>query len=267
MPLAGKVVAIAEARQQDELQRLLEREGATVRTCPMFGIYDQPDEATVNLWLDRLIAGQFDWLIFLTGEGLRRLLGFAERGGRRQELIDAVARSNTLTRGPKPATALKEIGLKPTRSATIPTTEGVIQTLAELIQPGQTIGVQLYSASNPTLVDFITTNGAKADTIQPYVYAPKSDATHVVELLHDMDAGKVDVIVFTSAPQVDRLLEVASEHNLTELFRTALGKVFVASVGPVVSQKLESLHLKVDLQPAQGFQMKNLVIQLGRSFS
>ena len=52
-----------------------------------------------------------DDLVFLTGEGLRRLLATAERIGLRAEVIAALGRARKMTRGPKPARALNEVGL------------------------------------------------------------------------------------------------------------------------------------------------------------
>src|SRR6516162_1282539 len=109
LPLQGRTVALAEGRQLEELADMLEKEGATVLRCPMVSILDAPDPAPVIAWLEQLISGQFDYVILMTGEGLRRLLGFAERAGRRQTVIDALARGKTVTRGPKPVRALKEV--------------------------------------------------------------------------------------------------------------------------------------------------------------
>ena len=107
-----------------------------------------------------MIAGQFDYVVLLTGEGLRRLMGFAERAGIRDGVIAAFAKVPTITRGPKPGQALKEIGLKSTIVAVAPTTDGVIATLKTVNLSGKTVGVQLYSESNPPLTDFLVSAGA-----------------------------------------------------------------------------------------------------------
>src|SRR2546430_751104 len=98
----------------------------------MVKILDAPDDAPLLAWLDKLEAGTFAWLVLLTGEGLRRLLRCAERHGRRDAVIAALTKTRTLTRGPKPARALKEIGLNPTMTAQAPTTDGVIASLRTL---------------------------------------------------------------------------------------------------------------------------------------
>src|SRR6266480_4786847 len=102
MSLANRTIALAEGRQLEELAQMLEKEGATVLRCPMVSIIDAPDEGPVIDWLKKLSAGQLDYVVLMTGEGLRRLLGFAERAGIRESVVTALSRTRTVTRGPKP---------------------------------------------------------------------------------------------------------------------------------------------------------------------
>src|SRR5262249_36515997 len=120
LPLEGRTIALAEGRQLEDLARLLEKEGAATLLCPMVGILDAPDPVPVVAWLRALIADQYSHVVLLTGEGLRRLLGFAVRAGIRPEAIEAFGRVRTVTRGPKPGQALKEVGLAPSRVAVQP---------------------------------------------------------------------------------------------------------------------------------------------------
>src|SRR5262249_17848590 len=138
--LKGKTVALAEGRQLEELAQMLEKEGAVTLRYPMINILDAPDAAPVIAWLHDLIADKFHYVILMTGEALRRLLGFAEREGIRQEVIAALNQTSTITRGPKPVRALKEIGLNPTKVAESPTTEGVMATLRNETLQGYNVG-------------------------------------------------------------------------------------------------------------------------------
>ena len=104
--LDGVRVALAEGRQLEELAQMLEKEGATAIRCPMVGIIDAPDAAPVIDWLRELVADNFAYVILMTGEGLRRLLGFADREGLREAVVVALDSTRTLTRGPKPVRAL-----------------------------------------------------------------------------------------------------------------------------------------------------------------
>jgi uroporphyrinogen-III synthase len=264
LPLHGLTVALAEGRQLEELAQLLEKEGATPLRCPLLTILDAPDPAPVNAWLEELIAGRFGYVVLLTGEGLRRLTGFAERSGSKDEFLAALGRTRTVTRGPKPVRALKEVGLSPSLVASTPTTEGVIATLRREPLRGQAVGVQLYSEDNPPLLEFLASAGATARAVQPYVYAAAADGDRVADLIGQLAAGTVQIIVFTSSPQVDRLYEVAAEHRLTETLQKGLERTCVAAVGPVVADDLRRRGAPVHICPEQGFVMKNLVQQIVR---
>jgi uroporphyrinogen-III synthase len=266
-PLEGRTIALAEGRQLEELAQMLEKEGATPLRCPMVSILDAPDAGPVVAWLRELVADRFAYVILLTGEGLRRLLGFAERDGLRDAVVAALGRTRTVTRGPKPVRALREVGLAPTKVAETPTTEGVIAALKTEALRGQTVGVQLYAESNPPLTEFLESAGATARPVLPYVYAPAADAERVIELIDRMARGGVDCLVFTSSPQVDRLYEVATERGLTAELRQGLEGTRVAAVGPVVAENLRQRGARVDICPEQGFVMRNLVQQIKREFS
>jgi uroporphyrinogen-III synthase len=265
--LHGRIVALAEGRQLEELARLLESEGATTLRCPMLSIIDAPDPAPIVAWLRELRADHFSHVILLTGEGLRRLLGLALREGLRDAVIAALQRARIVTRGPKPVQALREVGLTPTLVASVPTTSGVIATLQSEPLSGRTVGVQLYSESNAPLIQFLEEAGATVRTVLPYVYAPSADADRVADLMDRMAEGQVDVIVFTSAPQVDRLYQIAEERGLTARLTQGLERTRVAAVGPVVADKVRSRGARVDILPAQGFVMKNLVQHIKRHFA
>jgi uroporphyrinogen-III synthase len=266
-PLEGRTVALAEGRQLEDLAALLAAEGAAPLRCPMVSILDAPDPAPVVAWLGELVADGFDYVVLLTGEGLRRLLGFAERAGLRAAVIAAIARSITVTRGPKPVRALKEVGLSPSKVAEAPTTEGVIATLRPEPLRGKTVGVQLYAETNPPLTEFLAQAGAVARPVLPYVYAPAADAERVADLIARTARGELDVIVFTSSPQVDRLYEVAAERGLETELRQGLGRTRVAAVGPVVADNLRRRGARVDICPEQGFVMKNLVQHIRRALA
>jgi|SRR6516225_4859240 uroporphyrinogen-III synthase len=265
--LSGRTVALAEGRQLEELAQLLEKEGAVTIRCPMVTILDAPDPAPVVCWLKELIAGQLQLIILMTGEALRRLLGFAERAGLREAFIAALNRTRCITRGPKPVKALQEIGIAPTKIALAPTTEGVIATLREETLQGKTVGLTLFGEPNPPLVQFLEAAGARVRTVMPYVYAPASDTERVADLIQQMAEGKVSIIIFTSSPQVERLFEVAKEGGLEQVLTRGLELTQIAAVGPIVADNLRRKGARVDICPEQGFVMKNLVQQIKRQMT
>lgn len=265
MPLRGKTIALAEGRQLEELVGLLQDEGAAVLRCPMLSILDAPDSAAVGAWLDELIGGKFGLVILMTGEAVRRLAGFAEATGRHADYVAALDRTPLLTRGPKPVKALRDLGVTATpRTASAPTTDGVIATLRHEPLSGTTVGLTLFGQSNPVLEGFLREKWAVVRPVLSYVFAPAADDDRVADLVKQMADGAVDAIVFTSSPQVDRLWEVAAKRGLDAALETALERTQVAAIGPIVAENLRKRGARVDVCPEQGWVMKNLVRRLTR---
>jgi Uroporphyrinogen-III synthase HemD len=109
--LSGRRIVVPETRELGQLVRMLEGRGADTVPCPMIAIRDAPDPEPVEAWLRRFAKGACDDLVLMTGEGLRRLLGFARRIDLESAFIVALRLARKITRGPKPVRALREIGL------------------------------------------------------------------------------------------------------------------------------------------------------------
>jgi uroporphyrinogen-III synthase len=260
-PLAGRAIAVPESREIEVFAALLERRGARVIRCPLVAIRDAPDPAPVLEWSRRLAAGALDDLILLTGEGLRRILSCIEQHepGLRARFVAALDRMRKITRGPKPAKVLRELGMKPQIAAERPTTDGVIASLSVLDLRHRRVGVQLYGTEpNRPLVEFLEGAGAAVWTVAPYVYANAAEEQAVRSLVEQLRAGRVDAIAFTSSAQVERLIAVASEEGT----RSALANTVVAAVGPVVAEALRRHGIDARLMPEESFFLKPLTSAL-----
>lgn len=260
-PLAGRTVAVPETRELEVFAALLERRGAAVLRCPLVAIRDAPDPQPVLAFARALACGAFDDLILTTGEGLRRILGCLERHepALRAGFLASLAAVRKITRGPKPARALRELGLQSDLAAGVPTTAGIIDTLKREALGGRRVAVQLYGTEpNRALIDFLKSAGAAVSTVAPYVYADAADDTAVRALLERLRAGGVDAIAFTSTPQVERLFAVAPAAEVA----AALSHTLVAAVGPVVAQTLKKYGIGARLMPTEAFFLKPLTSAL-----
>src|SRR5256714_3415563 len=197
-PLSGRRIALPETRELDRLARMFEEQGAETVRCPLVAIRDAPDPAPVREWLMRF---PFDDLVLFTGEGLRRLHGFAQRANLDPVFLDGLRAARKITRGPKPERALRELGLKSDLRAAEPTTDGLIATLSSVDLRGRRVGVQLYPGNpNTRFTDFLRPPGAEPDPLPPYVYADAAHAQKDADLIDRMADGAVDAIAFTSSP-------------------------------------------------------------------
>lgn len=261
--LRGQVVAVPETRQLDILVELLVNRGATVRRVPLVSILDAPDQRPLEAWLSDFIAAPPDYFIILTGEGLRRLLGVAQRGDREAAFIDALRQVCKICRGPKPGRALKEIDLKPELLGKAPTTSGIIEALQDLDLEGKRVAVQLYGEEpNRLLMDYLQGRGANSMAVAPYIYAPRADEDKVLELIEALATGEITMMTFTSQPQYTRLRDVAKRHAKEARLREGLARVSVAAIGPIVGEQLREAGVKVAVMPESLFFMKPMVTEL-----
>ena len=262
LPLAGKCIAVPESRELDVFAALLERRGARVLRCPLVDIRDASDPAPVLAWLRGFNTGSCDDLLLYTGEGFRRLLDVLDRHApaERAGFMVRLTQVRIVARGPKPAWALRELGLRPERIAEPATTPGMIACLREFDLRGRRVGVQLYGGEpNAPLMTFLAEAGALALPVAPYRYADAVDDASALALIGRMRQGDVDAIAFTSLQQVDRLFRLAERHEQGRALHEALCRTVVAAVGPVVAGALSQHGVAVKVVPTDRYHLKPLV--------
>jgi uroporphyrinogen-III synthase len=259
--LQGKIIAVPEMRELEVFSALLERRGAKVLRCPLVTIYDSPHSAQVLAFAVKLAEGGFDDFVLITGEGLTRILSCLDKyePALRPRFVEGLGKLRTVTRGPKPARALRVLGLKPGIEAAEPTTDGVIRSLSTHELEGRRIAVQLYGNDpNLTLMRFLRDKKAQITTVAPYVYGNAADDATVHALLEKMSAGEVDAIAFTSKLQIERLV---TQHP-APLVRRALTRTKIAAVGPIVAEAIRAAGFEVASSPEHSWFMKPLVVAL-----
>jgi uroporphyrinogen-III synthase len=257
--LDGLTILVPESRELALFARLLEAEGAVALHCPLVQILELENTTEAEAWIERLIAGAFQDVIWLTGEGLRRLLPIAERNGRRAEFVEALGHARMITRGPKPARALRELGLQPGLAAVTPTSQGVLDALAGEDIGSRSIGVQLYPGEGGSLAKALQDRGAVVSSVIPYRYASQAETDQVIDAIHMLTDGRIGMIAFTSSPQVERLISVAREAALEAQLRDVFTRVRIAAIGPVVEETLRRHGVRNILRPDTHFHLKPLV--------
>jgi uroporphyrinogen-III synthase len=256
--LDGLTILVPESRELDLFAGMLEAQGARAWRCPMVRIADLDDDSEAQSWIARMIAAPFDLTILLTGEGLRRLVSLC--GARQDAFIAALGKSRTVTRGPKPARALREIGLTPGLAAIVPTSQGVLEILAKESLQGRRIGAQLYPGDGGLpLVEALRSRGAEVFPVTPYRYVTQTESRQVANAIKDLAAGKIGMIAFTSSPQIERLFAVAKESGLMSELTQGLERTAIAAIGPVMEQALAAHGLSSAIHPATSFHLKPMI--------
>jgi uroporphyrinogen-III synthase len=109
----------------------------------------------------------------------------------------------------------------------------------------------LYGTPNPQLVSALESRGARVTAVQVYAYGAASDTTAVNALINKVVNGEIQVIAFTSAPQVQMLFDFARQLGRSEDVRTKLKDIVIASVGEVTNRALEKEGLAPKILPKQ----------------
>ena len=84
----------------------------------------------------------------------------------------------------------------------------------------------------------------------------------MIEVIEEMAAGRVDLIAFTSSPQVRRLQQVAKSNQCEETLRQGFARTKIAAVGPVVARAIEDAGGRVSIAPSDNLHMKPLVSEI-----
>ena len=244
------VVAAFESRRAAEMQRMIEKCDGTARVSPSMREAPTDDDRVLIDFAHRLIAGQIDVMLLLTGVGTRMLIERAERHVDRGRLLDSLSDIPTLARGPKPVAAMRDFGLSPTHRAPAPNTwREVLATLdASFPVANLTVGLQEYGETNTSLIAGLEARGATVERVRVYRWELPEDREPIEENARRLAAGEIDVAMFTSANQINNLLRVSEELGIASGVNRGLRRAVIASIGPTTSERLRELGIPVDLE-------------------
>jgi uroporphyrinogen decarboxylase len=248
---SGLRVAAFESRRAEDMARLIERFGGVALVSPSMREKPLEDNRAAIDFAHRLISGQVEVVILLTGVGFQHLLGAVERKVGRERFLDALKDVTTIVRGPKPLAAMKEVGITPTLRAPEPNTwRDVLTTIDQnLSLAGHTVAVQEYGKTNPSLIAGLEARGAHVLRMPVYQWDLPEDTAPLEENVRRLSRGEVDVLLFTSAQQIENVLEMARRLGLEDDVREGMHNAVVASIGPTTSERLREEELPVDLEP------------------
>lgn len=251
LPFAGLRVAAFESRRAAEMSRLIERLGGIPSVSPSMREVPLAENPAAVDFANRLLSGQIDIVLLMTGVGTRHLVAQIERHVDRQRFLTALADAITVVRGPKPLAVLKEWSIQPTIRVPEPNTwREVLQTIdRELPVSQQTVAVQEYGRPNASLVAGLEARGAKVLTLKVYNWDFPEDCAPLEANLRALAAGQIDVALFTSAHQVVNIFRLAEQLGLSAAVESALRRTVICSIGPTTSEMLTECDLPVDLEP------------------
>ena len=252
--LSGLRVIAFESRRAAEMAKLIENHGGRAIVAP--SMREVPLESnTEALSFARILAsGGFDMVIFLTGVGTRALARVVETIYPLDDFAAALRRIAVVTRGPKPAAALKELGVPVALNVPEPNTwrellHALDENAGSLPLAGKRVAVQEYGASNPELLAGLADRGARVTRVPVYQWALPEDTAPLRAAVEAVARGEIEIALFTTSMQVEHLLQLARAMGREQELRCGFARIVTGSIGPLTSDELRAQGLSVDFEP------------------
>lgn len=252
--LQGVRILALESRRAKEIGKLIRTQGGEPMIAP--AMREVPLETNIEAldFAGRLIQGEFDLVILLTGVGVRRLTEIARSRYEVAEYVEALRRAKVVSRGPKVSAALRELGVPIAVSTPEPCTwhelVGAMDGAFGSALKGMHAAVQEYGASNPELLDALSERQVQWTRVPVYHWALPDDLEPLRNAIRAIIAGQVDMIVILTAVQVSHLYQVAEEMGAAEALREGMRAAVLLSIGPSTTEELLRHGLKPDFEPS-----------------
>jgi uroporphyrinogen-III synthase len=264
MALDGLRVISLESRRATEMTELIRRNGGTPFIAP--AVREVPIEHNPQPFefAERLLRGDFDMTIFLTGVGTRALNKVLETKYPPGRFAEALRLTTTVARGPKPAAALREMNVPISIQVPEPNTWRELLTVTEG-RPEKRIAVQEYGKSNPELLAALRSRGAEVTAVRIYQWELPEDTAPLCEAAHRLANANVDVIMFTTSIQIAHFMQIASKEGVEDAVRAGFKDVVVVSIGPTTTAALAEYGVQPDITPSHpkmGFLVKETAEQV-----
>jgi len=251
-PLLGKTIVVTRAqRQAGSLINRLEGLGANALEFPVIQIVPPESFEPLDDAINRLDS--FDWVIFTSVNGVEYFWPRLEVAGK----TAALGNLKVCAIGPATAAALTNRGVTPALVPQKFVAEGILADLGNVA--GQRFLLPRAELAREALLEGLEAGGASVEQIIAYrtVVAETGGNLDAAELVRLLEAGRVDLITFTSSSTVRffaaRLAAVTAQ-PLPDL----LAKSIVACIGPVTAGTARELGLTVALE-APEYTIEHLV--------
>ena len=251
----GLRVLSLESRRAKEVEKLIRTYGGEPFVVPVMREVKLESNHIALDFADKVLKGEIDVAIFLTGSGVRALMEVVETRYEREAFLDALRKIKIVTRGSKPEGALRELNVRSIASAAEPTTWhelliAIDRRFGETLKT-QRVAVQEYGASNPEMLAELTERSASLLKVPVYQWALPNDLEPVRVCVQSICRSQVDVILFTTAVQIIHLMLVAQQMDAVASLLAGLRSIVVVSVGPTTTAELLHYGVTPDFEPSR----------------
>jgi uroporphyrinogen III methyltransferase/synthase len=246
-PLFGKRVLVTRAREQaGSTAELLRERGAEPLVVPTIEIHPPADPAPLARAMGELRGGAYAWAVFTSANGVERTWSALQAAGGDARAFGA-ARLAAI--GPATARALEGHGLAADVVAKEFRGEGLADAiLVAMRSSGPRLPRVLLARAaqaRDVLPESLRAAGCSVDEVAAYETRPPARET-AVQLIRDLELGRVDAVLFTSSSTVQNLCDLLGGEA-----ERLLARARIASIGPVTTATAVERRLRVDVTAAE----------------
>jgi len=243
--LTGFSIVLTCDRRAGELAASFTRRGANVIQAPTLRFLPLDEDAELIEMTRDVVRRPPDAVIVTTAIGFRGWIETADSSGLAPHLLEVLAETRLLARGPKVRGAIRAAGLIESWSAASETTAEVVDVLLEQGIAGRRVAIQLHGATDEMLLDRLRQAGAEVIPVTVYRWGPAPDPAAVERSIEATCSRSVDVVLFTSAPAAEAFLAAAEQTGRRDDLLAALRTdVVPAAVGEVTARPLREAGLQ-----------------------
>jgi uroporphyrinogen III methyltransferase/synthase len=240
-PLNGRTIVVTRAAAQAQrFTELLEAAGARVLAAPAIVIGPPPSWEPLDAALDAIDT--FTWVIFTSVNGVAMV---DRRLAARRLAWPALAGRRVAAIGPATADALAEHGV---RADLVPgeyRAEGLLERLRGVVTPADRVLLPRAAQTRDVLVTGLRRLGAQVTEVP--AYATRRAEAGTARLREALASGTIDAVTFTSSSTARNFAELFTEDER----RAWLGRVTVASIGPITAATAAEYGLTTDVMPGE----------------
>ena len=243
MAFEGKRVLALESRRALETAELIRRNGGEPFVAPSMRERPVEENQSAFDFAERLVRGEFDMVIFLTGVGTRYLARSVGTRYPLEQFTDALRRVTVVARGPKPVAALRELNVPVTIAVPEPNTwREVLDAIQDRVE--RRVAVQEYGRPATELEEGLRARGAEVMPVRVYEWDLPEDRGPIEEAARRLAARDFDVVLFTTSFQLVHLMRVAKELGIEAEVHGGLRAARIGSIGPTTSEMLREYGLE-----------------------
>jgi len=249
--LKGRVVAITRPTgQAEEAGVLIKAMGGVPYYIPAIEIKGLSNPESVTNFVAELCAGQVDFVVLMSTNGVKYLFAAAEEIGQTQQLREGLAKSCVIAVGPKTAETVEQYGV---RVGLVPpkySGEGLLEALKDIDLADKKIRIPRTSNAPPMLSVALKARGADVEEIYVYESGLPVDEGLKTKFYEDLTSGRIDAVLFGSGLSAKNLFKMLAEKVAMETIRKIIAeKVTTVAIGPTTAEALRGLDVRVDVVP------------------